>query len=49
MGASMGRQLTELAPSLRKLGYTAERRRTRQGNLWRLESLHEAGDWTQAM
>ena len=42
-GAGIGKQLTELAPSLRKLRYTVERRRTRQGNLWRLESRWERG------
>ena len=37
-GSVMGKQLTRLAPSLRKLGITAELRRARRGNLWRLES-----------
>ena len=37
-GSVMGKQLTRLAPSLRKLGFTAELRRTKRGNLWRLES-----------
>ena len=37
-GSLMGKQLTRLAPSLRKLGITAELRRARRGNLWRLES-----------
>ena len=36
-GSLMGKQLTRLAPSLRKLGITAELRRARRGNLWRLE------------
>ena len=36
-GAVMGKQLTRLAPSLRKLGYTFEMRRTKQGNVWQLE------------
>ena len=37
-GSVMGKQLTRLAPSLRKLGFSAELRRTNRGNLWRLES-----------
>ena len=37
-GAEMGKHLTRLAPSLRKLGYTAERSKTKRVNLWRLES-----------
>ena len=37
-GSVMGKQLTRLAPSLRKLGITAELRRTNRGNIWRLES-----------
>ena len=41
-GSVMGKQLTRLAPSLRKLGYTAELRRTKRGNLWRLESPRQA-------
>ena len=41
-GSLMGKQLTRLAPSLRKLGYTAELRRTKRGNLWRLESPRQA-------
>ena len=36
-GSVMGKQLTRLAPSLRKLGITAELRRAKRGNLWRLE------------
>ena len=42
-GAVMGKQLTRLAPSLRKLGYTAEFRRAKRGNLWRLESPQQSG------
>ena len=43
-GAVMGKQLTRLAPSLRSLGYTAELKRTNQGNSWRLEApRQEAG------
>ena len=42
-GSVMGKQLTRLAPSLRKLGYTAELRRTKRGNLWRLESPQASG------
>ena len=41
-GSVMGKQLTRLAPSLRKLGYIAELRRTKRGNLWRLESPRQA-------
>ena len=41
-GAVTGKQLTRLAPSLRKLGYTAELKRTKRGNLWRLESPRQA-------
>ena len=41
-GSAMGKQLTRLAPSLRKLGFTAELRRTNRGNLWRLESPRQA-------
>ena len=41
-GSVMGKQLTRLAPSLRKLGFTAELRRTKRGNLWRLESPRQA-------
>ena len=42
-GAVTGKQLTRLAPSLRKLGYTAELRRTKRGNFWRLESPQASG------
>ena len=41
-GSLMGKQLTRLAPSLRKLRITAELRRARRGNLWRLESPQRA-------
>ena len=41
-GAVMGKQLTGLAPSLRSLGYTAELRRTKQGNSWRLKAPRQA-------
>ena len=41
-GAVMGKQLTRLAPSLRKLGYAVETRRTSRGNLWQLESPRQA-------
>ncbi len=41
-GSLMGKHLTRLAPSLRKLGFTAERRRANRGNLWRLESPTQA-------
>ena len=41
-GSVMGKHLTRLAPSLRKLGFTAELRRTKGGNLWRLESPRQA-------
>ena len=47
-GAGMGRQLTRLAPSLRKLGYTADLMKTNRRNLWRLESPRQAGGLTQA-
>ena len=40
-GSVMGKQLTRLAPSLRKLGITAELRRAKRGNLWRLELLRQ--------
>ena len=39
-GAEMGKHLTRLAPSLRKLGYTAELRRTKSKNFWRPELPH---------
>ena len=42
-GAVMGKHLTRLAPSLRKLGYVVELRRTSRGNLWCLESPQNAG------
>ena len=42
-GAEMGKHLTQLAPSLRKLGYVVELRRTSRGNLWCLESPQNAG------
>ena len=41
-GAVMGKQLTRLAPSLRKLGYAVETRRTSRGNLWQLEFPEQA-------
>ena len=41
-GAVMGKQMTRLAPSLRKLGYAVETRRTSRGNLWQLESPGQA-------
>ena len=41
-GAAMGKQLMRLAPSLRKLGYTADWRKTKDGNFWRLASLQQA-------
>ena len=41
-GAVMGKQVTRLAPSLRKLGYTAEFRRASRGNLWSLESPRQS-------
>ena len=41
-GAVMGKLLTRLAPSLRKLGYAVETRRTSRGNLWQLESPRQA-------
>ena len=37
-GSVMGKQLTRLAPSLRKLGFTVESTKTKRRNLWRLES-----------
>ena len=37
-GSVMGKHLTRLAPSLRKLGINAELRRAKRGNLWRLYS-----------
>ena len=36
-GAGMGKRLTRLAPSLRKLGYIVELRKTNSKNFWRLE------------
>ena len=42
-GAETGKHLTRLAPSLRKLGYTAERTKTKSRNLWRLESPQVTG------
>ena len=42
-GAAMGKQLMRLAPSLRKLGYTADWRKTKGGNFWRLKSFQNAG------
>ena len=42
-GAEMGKHLTRLAPSLRKLGYTAERTKTKSRNSWRLESPQGGG------
>ena len=47
-GAVMGKQLTRLAPSLRKLGYTAELRRTKQGNSWLLEAPRQAAGLPEA-
>ena len=41
-GPVMGKYLTRLAPSLRKLGYTVEFRRARRGNLWHLEAPQQA-------
>ena len=41
-GAVMGKQLTTVAPTLRKLGYTVEPKRTNQGNFWELESSGRA-------
>ena len=41
-GSVMGRQLTRLAPSLRKLGFTVESTKTKLRNLWRLESPPQA-------
>ena len=43
-GPGMGRQLTGLAPSLRKLGYTADWSKTNRGNHWRLEPPHKRVD-----
>ena len=37
-GARMGRQLMRLAPSLRRLGYTVDLKKTKLGNVWKLES-----------
>ena len=42
-GAEMGKHLARLAPSLRKLGYTAERTKTKSRNFWRLESPQKVG------
>ena len=42
-GAAMGKQLMRLAPSLRKLGYTADWRKAKGGNFWRLKSFQQAG------
>ena len=47
-GTGMGRQLTRLAPSLRRLGYTANLRKTNRRNLWRLESPRRAGGLSQS-
>ena len=41
-GAVMGKHLMRLAPSLRKLGYTADFKRAKRGNPWRLESPQQA-------
>ena len=41
-GAAMGKQLMRLAPSLRKLGYTADWRKAKDGNFWRLKSFQQA-------
>ena len=41
-GAVMGRQLTRLAPALRRVGYVVETRRTKQGNFWELEAPGQA-------
>ena len=42
-GAVMGKHLTRLAPSLRKLGYNIEFRRARRGNLWHIEAPRQGG------
>ena len=47
-GAGMGRQLTRLAPSLRRLGYVAEPGRTKSGNVWHLESSPETAGAARA-
>ena len=41
-GAVLGKELTRLAPLMRKRGYVAERTRTSRGNSWRLESPGQA-------
>ena len=41
-GAVMGKQLTRLAPTLRRVGYTVRFRRTNQGNSWELEAPGQA-------
>ena len=41
-GSVMGKQLTRLAPSLWKLGFTVESTKTKRRNLWRLESPPQA-------
>ena len=50
-GATLGKQFMRLAPSLRRMGYTVEHKRTSQWNGWRLEappetagSVEEAGE-----
>ena len=40
-GATLGKQFMRLAPSLRRMGYTVEHKRTSQWNGWRLESPPE--------
>ena len=47
-GAVMGKHLTRLAPSLRKLGYTAEVRKTNSRNVWRLELPQVTGGLPRA-
>ena len=44
-GASLGKMLSRLAPSMRQLGFAVQLTRTSRGNHWRLETpLSEAGD-----
>ena len=38
-GAVLGRQLTRMAPALRKFGYVALRVKTNRGNQWRISAL----------
>ena len=42
-GAVMGRQLTRLAPALRRVGYVVETRRTKQGNFWEVGGAGTGG------